>query len=215
MTSLILVIGNKNHSSWSLRPWLALKAAGLAFEERLIGLRRPETKAEILRYSPSGKLPLLIDGALSVWDSLAICEYVAERAPQAGLWPEAADARAVARAVAAEMHSGFMPLRRDYSMDISRRFPDQGSPEAKADALRVQEIWRDCRARFGQSRGDFLFGSFGIADCMYAPVVTRFRTYGLALDPVSQAYCDAVMAHPAMREWCQAAEQETPLENTN
>ncbi|MEL3890659.1 glutathione S-transferase family protein [Ferrovibrio sp. MS7] len=215
MTSLILVIGNKNHSSWSLRPWLALKAAGLAFEERLIGLRRPETKAEILRYSPSGKLPLLIDGALSVWDSLAICEYVAERAPQAGLWPEAADARAVARAVAAEMHSGFMPLRRDYSMDISRRFPDQGSPEAKADALRVQEIWRDCRARFGQSRGDFLFGGFGIADCMYAPVVTRFRTYGLALDPVSQAYCDAVMAHPAMREWCQAAEQETPLENTN
>lgn len=215
MTSLILVIGNKNHSSWSLRPWLALKAAGLAFEERLIGLRRPETKAEILRYSPSGKLPLLIDGALSVWDSLAICEYVAERAPQAGLWPEAADARAVARAVAAEMHSGFMPLRRDYSMDISRRFPDQGSPEAKADALRVQEIWRDCRARFGQSRGDFLFGGFGIADCMYAPVVTRFRTYGIALDPVSQAYCDAVMAHPAMREWCQAAEQETPLENTN
>ncbi|MBP6817981.1 MAG: glutathione S-transferase family protein [Ferrovibrio sp.] len=215
MTSLILVIGNKNHSSWSLRPWLALKAAGLAFEERLIGLRRPETKAEILRYSPSGKLPLLIDGALSVWDSLAICEYVAERAPQAGLWPEAADARAVARAVAAEMHSGFMPLRRDYSMDISRRFPDQGSPEAKADAQRVQEIWRDCRARFGQSRGDFLFGGFGIADCMYAPVVTRFRTYGLALDPVSQAYCDAVMAHPAMREWCQAAEQETPLENTN
>jgi len=215
MTSLILVIGNKNHSSWSLRPWLALKAAGLAFEERLIGLRRPETKAEILRYSPSGKLPLLIDGALSVWDSLAICEYVAERAPQAGLWPEAADARAVARAVAAEMHSGFMALRRDYSMDISRRFPDQGSPEAKADAQRVQEIWRDCRARFGQSRGDFLFGGFGIADCMYAPVVTRFRTYGIALDPVSQAYCDAVMAHPAMREWCQAAEQETPLENTN
>jgi glutathione S-transferase len=141
--------------------------------------------------------------------------YVAERAPQAGLWPEAADARAVARAVAAEMHSGFTPLRRDYSMDISRRFPDQGSPEAKADALRVQEIWRDCRARFGQSRGDFLFGGFGIADCMYAPVVTRFRTYGIALDPVSQAYCDAVMAHPAMREWCQAAEQETPLENTN
>ncbi|WP_430397996.1 glutathione S-transferase family protein [Ferrovibrio sp.] len=215
MTSLILVIGNKNHSSWSLRPWLALKAAGLAFEERLIGLRRPETKAEILRYSPSGKLPLLIDGALSVWDSLAICEYVAERAPRAGLWPEAADARAVARAVSAEMHSGFMPLRRDYSMDIARRFPDQGSPEAKADALRVQEIWRDCRARFGQSRGDFLFGGFGIADCMYAPVVTRFRTYGIALDPVSQTYCDAVMAHPAMREWCQAAAQETPLENTN
>ncbi|WP_428247755.1 glutathione S-transferase family protein [Ferrovibrio sp.] len=215
MTSPILVIGNKNHSSWSLRPWLALKAAGLAFEERLIGLRRPETKAEILRYSPSGKLPLLIDGAVKVWDSLAICEYVAERAPQAGLWPQDAGARAVARAVSAEMHSGFMALRRDYSMDIARRFPDQGTAEAKADAARIQEIWRDCRASFGQGRGEFLFGGFGIADCMYAPVVTRLRTYGIALDPVSQAYSDAVLAHPAMREWCQAAGQETPLENTN
>lgn len=215
MTSLTLVIGNKNHSSWSLRPWLALKAAGLAFEERLIGLRRPETKAEILRFSPSGKLPLLIDGAVKVWDSLAICEYVAERAPQAGLWPQDAGARAVARAVSAEMHAGFMALRRDYSMDISRRFPDQGTAEAKAEAARIQEVWRDCRAGFGQGRGDFLFGGFGIADCMYAPVVTRFRTYGIALDPVSQAYSDAVLAHPAMREWCQAAEKETPLENTN
>lgn len=214
MTELSLVIGNKNHSSWSLRPWLALKAAGLPFHEVLIGLRRPETKAEILRHSPSGKLPLLTDGALPIWDSLAICEYIAERQPAAGLWPDAAAARATARAVSAEMHAGFMAMRRDYAMDISRRFPDQGSAEAKADAVRVQEVWRDCRRRFGAG-GDFLFGRFGIADCMFAPVVTRFRTYGLALDAVCQAYSDAVFAHPAMREWCQAAEAETPLENTN
>lgn len=214
MTELTLVIGNKNHSSWSLRPWLALKAAGLPFREVLISLRRPETKAEILHYSPSGKVPLLIDGDLRIWDSLAICEYLAERQPAAGLWPDAADARAVARAVSAEMHAGFMALRRDYSMDIARRFPDQGSAEAKADAARVLEMWRNCRQRFGAG-GDFLFGRFGIADCMFAPVVTRFRTYGLALDAVCQAYSDAVFAHPAMREWCRAAEAETPLENTN
>ena len=211
MTDLTLVIGNKNHSSWSLRPWLALKAAGVEFREVLIGLRRPETKNDILRHSPSGKLPLLLDGSLAIWDSLAICEYVAERWPAAGLWPAASDARAVARAVSAEMHAGFMALRRDYSMDISRRFPDQGSAEAKADAARVQELWADCRARFGAG-GPFLFG---VADCMYAPVVTRFRTYGIALDATAQAYSEAVLAHPAMREWCQAAEAETPLEITN
>lgn len=214
MTDLTLVIGNKNHSSWSLRPWLALKAASLPFREQLIALRRPETKAEILRYSPSGKVPLLIDGGLHIWDSLAICEYAAELRPAAGLWPEAAPARAIARAVSAEMHSGFPALRRDYAMDISRRFPDAGAPEAKAEAARVLEVWRDCRARFGAG-GPFLFGRFGIADCMYAPVVTRFRTYGIDLDAITQAYCDAVFAHPAMREWCVAAEAETPLENTN
>jgi len=209
---LTLVIGNKNYSSWSLRPWLALKAAGQPFDEVMIGLRQPETRARILAHSPAGKVPVLKDGDLLVWESLAICEYVAESFPEAGLLPADARARAVARSVMAEMHAGFAALRRDLPMDIHAKGIAAGQPseEARLDIARVQQIWEDCRGRFGQG-GDYLFGRFGLADCMYAPVATRFRTYGVALDPVSTAYVDAIYAHPAMQEWMAAAAGEEPL----
>jgi len=212
VTAWTLVIGNKNYSSWSLRPWLALKAAGQDFEEILIPLRQPATKASILAHSPAGKVPVLKHGDLLVWESLSICEYVAETFPAAGLLPGDARARAVARSVMSEMHAGFGALRRDLPMDIHSKgsVPRQLTEESRADVARVQQIWQDCRGRFGQG-GDFLFGGFGIADCMYAPVATRFRTYGVALDPVSAAYVEAIYAHPAMQEWIAAAAGEDPL----
>lgn len=215
MSDLTLVIGNKNYSSWSLRPWLALKAAGQSFDEKLIVLRRPETKAEILLQSAAGKLPVLKAGDLTIWESLAICEYIAETWPEAGLLPEDARARAVARSVMSEMHAGFVALRRELPMDICKLSPlaQNGvtpGDEAKLDIARVQQIWQDCRGRFGKG-GEFLFGRFGIADAMYAPVATRFRSYGVALDPVSEAYVNAIYAWPAMQEWCAAAAKEQPL----
>ncbi|MFN3401537.1 MAG: glutathione S-transferase family protein [Ferrovibrio sp.] len=215
MSDLTLVIGNKNYSSWSLRPWLALKATGQPFNEAMIVLRRPETKAEILLHSVAGKLPVLKAGDLTIWESLAICEYIAETWPQAGLLPEDARARAVARSVMSEMHAGFVALRRELPMDIAKLSPlaQNGvtpSEEAKLDIARVQQIWQDCRGRFGQG-GDFLFGGFTLADAMYAPVATRFRSYGVALDPVSAAYVNAIYAMPAMQEWCAAAAKEQPL----
>lgn len=212
MAELILVIGNKNYSSWSLRPWLALKAAGQPFHEVMIGLRQPETKADILRHSPAGKVPALKHGDLLVWESLAICEYIAETFAEAGLLPADSRARAVARSVMSEMHAGFAALRRDLPMDIHFKSPTAGavSEEARLDIARVQQIWQDCRGRFGME-GDYLFGRFGIADCMFAPVATRFRTYGVGLDPVSTDYVNAIYAHPAMQEWIAAAAKEDPL----
>jgi len=217
VADLVIVIGNKNYSSWSLRPWLALKATGAPFGEVMVGLRQPETKARILAHSPAGKVPVLKHGDLLVWESLAICEYLAEAFPAAGLWPADPRARAVARAVATEMHAGFAGLRRDLPMDIHRmsRTPGVAAEDAKADIARVQQIWQDCRGRFGagdgEAGGPYLFGRFSIADCMYAPVATRFRTYNVALDPVSAAYVDAIYADPAMREWIAAARGEAPL----
>jgi glutathione S-transferase len=208
MAELTLVIGNKRFSSWSLRPWLALKQAGLPFREIVVLLRRPETKAEILKYSPSGKVPYLIDGALGIWDSLAIVEYLNELKPEAGLWPSDRGARAVARAISAEMHSGFPALRQHLGMDLQRE-PARGEwpAEAAADIERVQAIWAECRQRFG-SGGPFLFGRFSAADAMYAPVVTRFHRYGVPLDPKLAAYRDAVLALPAMQDWTAAARKE-------
>ena len=207
--SLTLVIGTKRFSSWSLRPWLALKVAAIPFREIEIALRQPATKAEILRHSPSGKVPLLDDDGLAIWDSLAICEYLAERFPAARLWPEDVSARAVARAVAAEMHSGFMPLRRDCPMDVVADTPlTEISEEVQADVARLEAAWTDCRARFGgrsAAGGPFLFGRFSIADAMMAPVVTRLRTYHLPVGGVARAYCDAVMALPEMGEWVAAS----------
>ncbi|HEY1723734.1 MAG TPA: glutathione S-transferase family protein [Magnetospirillaceae bacterium] len=204
----MLVIGTKSWSSWSLRPWLALKQAGVTFDEVVIRLRQPDTAANILKYSPSGKLPFLRDGEVSIWDSLAICEYVAEMLPGAWLWPEDRSARAMARSIAAEMHSGFMGLREHLSMDVTTTLPLPNLPDtAKADIARVQAMWIDCRKRFGEA-GPFLFGKFTVADAMYAPVATRFRTYGVPLDPVCRAYVDAIYALPAMKEWIAAAEKE-------
>ena len=208
MAELTLVIGNKQFSSWSLRPWLALKQLGLPFREVLVLLRRPETKAEILKYSPSGKVPYLIDGSLGVWDSLAIIEYLNELKPEARLWPADRAARAFARSISAEMHSGFAALRQHLGMDL-KRTPAKGEwpSEAAADIERVQAIWAEARARYG-SGGPFLFGQFTAADAMYAPVVTRFHRYGVPLDPALAAYRDAVLALPAMQEWTAAAQKE-------
>jgi glutathione S-transferase len=208
MAAFTLVIGNKNFSSWSLRPWLALKQTGAAFEEVLVPLRKADSRDRILAYSKSGKVPFLRHGSVDVWESLAICEYLAELFPAAGLWPADSAARAMARAVATEMHAGFVALRQNMSMDIKASKPGEGrTPEVAQDIARIAEIWHACRAAYGKG-GPFLFGSFGIADAMYAPVVTRFATYGVELDSVCREYCAAVQAHPPMREWCDAARAE-------
>ncbi|HKX10508.1 MAG TPA: glutathione S-transferase family protein [Stellaceae bacterium] len=209
MADFTLYIGNKNYSSWSLRGWLMAKAAGITFEEVLIRLRQPNTKAEVLRHSPSGRVPALVHGDVSIWESLAIGEYLAELFPDAQLWPRDRGARAVARAVSTEMHAGFSALRTHFPMNMRSTFPNRAStPEVQADVDRINAIWHDCRTRFGKD-GAFLFGStFGNADAMYAPVVTRFRTYKVELDPGAQAYCDAVWAYSPMQEWAAAAKNE-------
>jgi glutathione S-transferase len=208
-----LVIGNKNWSSWSLRPWLAMRRIGLPFEEISVRLRRPESKAEILNYSPSGLVPLLIDGDFAVWDSLAILEYLAEQHPDKGLWPADRRARAVARSVSAEMHSGFGALRRACSMEILATNPLDPLPEdASADVRRIVALWRQCRADYGAG-GPFLFGGFTAADAMYAPVASRFRTYVPDLlpygdDGTAAAYVDAIFAMPEMDAWAAGARTE-------
>jgi len=207
MPKLELIIGTRAWSSWSLRPWLALKAAGAPFQETLVELRTPDSKASFLKHSPAGKVPVLKVDGFAVWDSLAICEYVAEAFPAAKLWPADPLARARARSVSAEMHSGFTPLRQAMSMDVRARHPTPAmTPELAADIKRIQEMWNECRRDFGaKAGGPYLFGAFTIADAMYAPVATRFVTYGVALDAVSQAYVDAILAMPAMKEWIAAA----------
>lgn len=208
MAKCVLVIGNKNYSSWSLRAWLAAKQTGVAFEEILVPLMRPETRAAILAHSPSGKVPLLRLGDDQVWDSLAIAEYLAERFPAAGLWPADPSARAEARSVAAEMHAGFMPLRRALPMNLRAHLP--GRPRAadvEADIARIQDIWTSCRTRFGAT-GPFLFGGFTIADAFYAPVVARFRSYDVPLADACRAYADAVWQTPDMQAWVAAAAVE-------
>ncbi len=208
---LELVIGSKRYSSWSLRPWLLLKQAGLPFEETLIRLRQPDSASRIAAHSPTGLVPVLKDGGLVIWESLAICEYIAELSRAAPLWPEGRSARAVARAVATEMHAGFRLLRENLPMDVARTIQLPSIPDAvHADIARIQAMWSDCRARFG-AEGPFLFGRFGVADAMYAPVATRFRTYGVALDPVCRAYVDSIYALPAMGEWIAAAKIEPEM----
>ena len=209
MPSLTLVIGNKNYSSWSLRPWLLLRQADIPFEAVRIPLYVPGSTEALATWSPSGKVPALHDGDLRVWDSLAICEYLNERFPDKQLWPADAAARAVARAVSAEMHAGFSALREHMSMNIRVRRPGQGrTPECLADVERILAIWTECRARFGAG-GDFLFGRFGIADAMYAPVVLRFQTYGVALEGAARDYAAAVLALPALQEWVADGVAET------
>ena len=206
--ALHLVIGNKNYSSWSFRPWLAMKVAGIAFEETVISLEAKDFKARVMAVSGAGKVPVLIDGEIRVWESLAILEYLAEKFPAAALWPKDDGARAHARAVAAEMHAGFVPLRRLLPMNVWRpvkpRALDDGS---KTDVARIEAIWRDCRARYGAA-GPFLFGAFGAADAMYAPVVWRFHTYAVEVSDAARAYMGAMMALPAWSEWRDAARRE-------
>ena len=211
MSEYTLVIGNKNYSSWSLRPWLALRQAQVAFREVRIPLYTPESKAQIAALSPSGKVPCLVDGTLAVWDSLAICEYVAERHPDRGLWPADARARAVARSMSAEMHSGFQNLRSNMSMNCRKRFPGMGrTVEVAGEIERIQRSWAEAREKFGAG-GPFLFGAFTIADAMYAPVVLRFRTYAVHLNPACREYADAILALAPMQQWLADAEAETEV----
>jgi glutathione S-transferase len=208
-----LVVGNKAWSSWSLRPWLAMRRLGLPFEEINIRLRRADSKAEILKHSPSGLVPTLVDGELAIWDSLAILEYLSEQHPEAQLWPADRAARATARCAAAEMHSGFTELRHHCSMDLFARVPQASLPaEVEADVRRIVALWRECRSRFGR-QGPFLFSEFSGADAMYAPVASRFRTYVPDLSPygddgTAQAYVDTIFAMPEMDIWAEGARAE-------
>ncbi len=209
MSSPTLVIGNKNYSSWSLRPWLALRKAGIAFDEVKVLLDKPDTKQKILAHTPAGKVPALVTGGQTVWDSLSICEWAAEQAPN--LWPKDAVDRAHARSISAEMHSGFMALRAALPMNIratGRRVPS--TPELEADIARVLDIWAGCRAAHGD-KGPWLFGAFSIADAMFAPVATRLRTYGIALDDTAKAYIDTLFADPDFKEWLTEAEGEEDM----
>jgi glutathione S-transferase len=206
--SLTLIIGTKKWSSWSLRPWIAMKEAKLPFKEIIIHLRQSDTRARILEYSAAGKIPILIDGREMVWESLAILDHLAVRFPEAKLWPQDISAQAYARSISAEMHAGFLDLRREFPMDLGVELPMPApSAGAAADIERVQAIWRDARGRFGGA-GPFLFGRFSNADAMYAPVATRFRTYNVPVDPVSAAYMDTILGLPSMTAWYRAADEE-------
>ena len=208
--TLKLVIGNKNYSSWSMRPWLALRANNIAFEEIFIPLYTGDAdKARILGFTHSGKVPALIDGDVTIWDSLAIIEYLAERFPEAGLWPEDRASRAHARSISAEMHSGFAALRNECGMNLHRAVGAIAlSADARGNVVRIQQIWAECHERYGK-HGPFLFGTFGAADAMFAPVVHRFRTFAIEVVPDAQPYMDAMMALPAFQEWTRAGLAET------
>jgi len=208
MSACTLIIGNRNYSSWSLRGWLATSQSGIDFETELVRLSEPGSHAALLRHSPAGRVPVLVHGERVVWDSLAIIEYLAERCPDAGLWPADADARAMARSIAAEMHAGFAALRANMPMNLRKALPGKGrGPGVAADIERIGAIWREARSRFGQG-GPFLFGPYCAADAMYTPVAARFRTYGVTLDPACQAYADAALAWPAFLAWQQEALEE-------
>jgi glutathione S-transferase len=208
--TLKLVIGNKNYSSWSMRPWLALRANNIAFEEIFVPLYTGDAdKKRLLGFSRSGKVPTLIDGDVTVWDSLAIIEYLAEKFPETRLWPEDRARRAHARAISAEMHSGFLPLRNECGMNLHRPIGAIAlSADATANAARIQEIWTECRERHAQE-GPFLFGAFGAADAMFAPVVHRFRLYAIDVAPPVKAYMETMMALPAFAQWTEEGLAET------
>jgi glutathione S-transferase len=212
MAAPILFLGNKNYSSWSMRPWLALRWGGLAFEEKVLALGMDgygmSKISEILAVSPSGRVPALkLENGATIWDSLAICEWAAEQKP--GLWPRSPEDRAIARSVVCEMHAGFAMLRRDLPMNVRRRAQSRAlSSEVAADVTRIQNVWESMREQHG-SKGPFLFGDRTIADAFYAPVCTRFRTYNVSLSPAASAYCDAIFADPDFKAWESAAEKET------
>jgi glutathione S-transferase len=206
---LKLVIGNKNYSSWSMRPWIGLKAAAIPFDEEVISLYVDGSREQILRHSPAGKVPVLIDGDVHVWESLAILEYAAEKFPKSGLWPSEPAARAHARAISTEMHAGFAALREECGMNLWRPPGKKTlSADAQANIARVQEIWTGCRTQFGKG-GPFLFGRFTAADAMYAPVVARFETYAIDVSPIASAYMRAMTSLAVWQEWRSAALRES------
>lgn len=203
-----LIIGNKNYSSWSLRGWLLLRAFDIPFTEERIPLYVPGYKPKLLEKSPAGLVPVLIDGDVSVWDSLAIGEYLAEQYPDKGYWPTSKEARALARCVVSEIHSGFFSVRSHMPMNCRASHPGFGRNEKVDQEIeRILAIWQDCRSRFGEG-GPFLFGKFSIADAFYAPVVCRFQTYAVPLDEVSASYSKALLDSPPMVEWFQASQEE-------
>jgi glutathione S-transferase len=205
---LKIILGNKNYSSWSLRAWIVLKQLGVDYEETVVPLDQPNTREEISRYSPSGRVPALIDGDVTVWDSLAICEYLNERFPDRRLWPADAKERAHARSVSAEMHSGFQALREHFPMKFRETIPTaRVEPQVRQDIQRILAIWNDCRKRHRKG-GPFLFGAFTIADGMYAPVVSRFKTYGVQLEGDAAAYAETIWNLPSMQDWLAAARAE-------
>ncbi|MGZ3158081.1 MAG: glutathione S-transferase family protein, partial [Burkholderiaceae bacterium] len=204
---LKLVIGNKNYSSWSMRPWVVMKAFGIPFKEINILLGQPDTSMQIAEYSASGRIPILLAGEITVWDSLAICEYLAEQFAEKPLWPKDVAARAMARSMCAEMHSGFAALRTSMTMNIRANFPGKGrTAGSQADIGRISEMWENCFSKFGHHH--FLFGEFSIVDAYFAPVVMRFRTYDVSLAPALQAYAERVAAHPAVAQWIEEAKKE-------
>ncbi|HEY8006098.1 MAG TPA: glutathione S-transferase family protein [Methylocella sp.] len=206
--SLTLIIANKAYSSWSLRPWILMRHFEVAFDEIVIPLAQDNTRAELLRYSPSGKCPVLIDGDITIWDSLAIIEYLAEMYPEKPLWPKARAARARARSLAAEMHSGFAGLRSLLPMNMRRAVKRVAlTPEASADVARLEQAFQQAREAFGQA-GPFLFGDFSAADAMFAPIVNRLHVYDVPVVPATKAYMDAVMTLPAWQEWHTQAQVE-------
>ena len=208
---LTLVIGNKNYSSWSLRPWLVLKQTGIPFKEIKILIHQKNSIRNIEKYSKAGRVPILIDGKTKVWESLAICEYLAERFPKKNLWPKNPSDRAYARSISHEMHAGFQNLRSAMPMDARAFKPLVNIPEnVRHDISRITEIWKECRKK-SKSKGNFLFGVFSIADAMYAPVCFRFKTYGVQLDPISKSYQDHILSLPVIQEWLGEAFKEPAL----
>jgi len=208
MPDVTIYLGNKNYSSWSLRAWLVLRRTGAAFDELVIPIREKDSRETILRFSPSGKVPALHHKGTVVWDSLAIAEFLAETYPKIRLWPRDAVKRALARSVSSEMHAGFTDLRRTMPMNMRSSFPGREiTPEAKADINRITAIWRDCRMKYGDG-GDFLFGDFTIADAMFAPVVSRLKTYGVTLEDIPRSYSEAIWSLPDMQTWFDAARNE-------
>jgi glutathione S-transferase len=206
---LTLLIGNKRYSSWSMRPWIAMKVLGVVFDEILLPLYQPESPAQVLRYSPTGKVPALIDGETVVWETLAILDYLVDRSPGLKMWPDDLAARGMARAVSAEMHAGFGPLRKHMPMNTMR---DRAKPrdipaDVAANVKRIDAIWTQARVQFGKG-GPFLFGAFSAADAMYAPVVSRFASYSVPVSAVSKDYMGVMMALPAWQEWEAAAKLE-------
>jgi glutathione S-transferase len=211
MPNLVLVIGNKAYSSWSLRPWLLMKQAGIAFEELRLSLYAQDARKTLLLHSPTGRVPVLRDAGITIWDSLAISEYLAEKYPRMQLWPVDVAARAHARAISAEMHSSFMTLRHQMPMNVRRKLPVRAkSAELDADIARVETIWNECRSRYSAA-GPYLFGGFCIADAMYAPVASRLHTYGVPLGGAAGQYAMTIQALPAMQEWIAGARTETEV----
>lgn len=204
-----LHIANKLYSSWSLRPWMLMTALGIPFQEAVIPMYQDDSKARMLAVSPTAKMPCLVDGDVTVWESLAIIEYLAEKFPDKGVWPKDAKARAHARAVSSEMHAGFQALRQACPMNLGKRFAPRGDlgPDVAANVERLTQLWAEARARFGGG-GRFLYGAFCAADAMFAPVVTRIDTYQIPVDPKARAYMDAILFHPAFVAWREAAMAE-------